>query len=85
MGIKGLHPHGGPPSPPPLPPPLPFLSLPPALAMGITTLIRGRETSPLFWQDPATLGQAESTGPAPLALGLAVLALGLFLGFVIFI
>ena len=56
-----------------------------ALAMGITTLIRGRETSPLFWQDPATLGQAESTGPAPLALGLAVLALGLFLGFVIFI
>ncbi|MBC8244370.1 MAG: hypothetical protein H8E20_08260 [Verrucomicrobia bacterium] len=54
-------------------------------AMGITTLIRGRETSPLFWQDPATLGQAEPTGPAPLALGLAVLAIGLFLGFVIFI
>jgi len=56
-----------------------------ALAIGVTTLIRGRETSPLFWQDAAALGQAESTGPAPLALGLAVLALGLFLGFVIFI
>lgn len=56
-----------------------------ALAMGITTLIRGRETSPLFWQSPDALGQAEDTGTLPLALGLAVLALGLFLGFVIFI
>ena len=55
------------------------------LAMGITTLIRGRETSPLFWQSPDALGQAEDTGTLPLALGLAVLALGLFLGFVIFI
>ena len=56
-----------------------------ALAMGITTLIRGRETSSLFWQSPDALGQAEDTGTLPLALGLAVLALGLFLGFVIFI
>ena len=56
-----------------------------ALAMGITTLILGRETSPLFWQSPDALGQAEDTGTLPLALGLAVLALGLFLGFVIFI
>ena len=55
------------------------------LAMGITTLIRGRETSPLFWQNPDALGQAEDTGTLPLALGLAVLAFGLFLGFVIFI
>ena len=55
------------------------------LAMGITTLIRGHETSPLFWQSPDALGQAEDTGTLPLALGLAVLALGLFLGFVIFI
>ena len=54
-------------------------------AMGITTLIRGRETSPLFWQDPAALAQAENTGILPLALGLAVLVLGLFLGFFIFI
>lgn len=56
-----------------------------ALLMGITTLIRGRETSPLFWQSPDALGQAEDTGTLPLALGLAVLAFGLFLGFVIFI
>ena len=56
-----------------------------ALAMGITTLIHGRETSPLFWQSPDALSQAEDTGTLPLALGLAVLALGLFLGFVIFI
>jgi SSS family solute:Na+ symporter len=56
-----------------------------ALTMGITTLLRGRENSPLFWQDPATLGQTENTSILPLALGLAVLALGLFLGFVIFI
>jgi len=55
------------------------------LAMGINTLIRGRENSPLFWQSPDALGQAEDTGKLPLALGLAVLALGLFLGFVIFI
>ena len=55
------------------------------LAMGINTLIRGRENSPLFWQSPDALGQAEDTGTLPLALGLAVLALGLFLGFVIFI
>ena len=56
-----------------------------ALAMVITTVIRGRETSPLFWQNPDALGQAEDTGTLPLALGLAVLTLGLFLGFVIFI
>ena len=56
-----------------------------ALAMGITTLIHGRETSPLFWQSPDALSQAEDTGTLPLALGLAVLALGMFLGFVIFI
>lgn len=55
------------------------------LAMLVTTMIRGRETSPLFWQDQAALGQAESTSFLPLTLGLAVLALGLFLGFVIFI
>ena len=55
-----------------------------ALAMGITTLIRGRESGPLFWQSPDALGQAEDTGTLPLALGLAVLAFGLFLGFVIF-
>ena len=55
------------------------------LAMGMTTLIRDRETSPLFWQSPDALGQAEDSGTLPLALGLAVLALGLFLGFVIFI
>jgi len=48
-------------------------------------MIRGRETSPLFWQDQAALGQAETTSFLPLTLGLAVLALGLFLGFVIFI
>ena len=69
--------------------------LPPALMDGnatgpltflITALaIRGRETSPLFWQSPDALGQAEDTGTLPLALGLAVLAFGLFLGFVIFI
>ena len=63
--------------------PLTFLIT--ALAMGITTLIRCRETSPLFWQSPDALGQAEDTGTLPLALGLAVLAFGLFLGFVIFI
>ncbi len=63
--------------------PVTFLAT--ALAMMITTVIRGRETSPLFWQSPDALGQAEDTGTLPLALGLAVLALGLFLGFVIFI
>ena len=52
-----------------------------ALAMLAATLILGRETSPLFWQDQAALGQAEETGFAPLALGLIVLAFGLFLGF----
>ena len=56
-----------------------------ALAMGTTTLIRGRETSPLFWQSPDTLGQSENTGTLPLALGLTVLAHGLILGFVILI
>ena len=56
-----------------------------ALAMLAATVIRGRETSPLFWQDQAALDQAESTSFLPLTLGLAVLALGLFLGFVIFI
>ena len=52
-----------------------------ALAMLATTLIRGRETSPLFWQNQAVHGQGEQPGFAPLALGLAVLAFGLFLGF----
>ena len=52
-----------------------------ALAMLAATLILGRETSPLFWQNQAALGQAEQTGFAPLALGLVVLAFGLFLGF----
>ncbi len=52
-----------------------------ALAMLAATMIRGRETSPLFWQNQAALGQAEQTGFAPLALGLVVLAFGLFLGF----
>ena len=56
-----------------------------SLAMLTTTLIRGRETSPLFWQDQSALGQVESTSFLPLALGLSVLALGLFLGFVILI
>jgi len=56
-----------------------------ALAMLAATVIRGRETSPLFWQDQAALDQAESTSFLPITLGLAVLALGLFLGFVIFI
>jgi len=51
------------------------------LAMVATTLIRGQETSPLFWQNQAALDQAEQTGFAPLALGLGVLAFGLFLGF----
>ena len=63
--------------------PLAFLIT--GLAMIATTLIRGRETSPLFWQNTAALGQTEATGSAPLALGLAVLALGLFLAFIIFI
>ena len=52
-----------------------------ALAMLAATLILGRETSPLFWQDQAALDQAEQTGFTPLALGLVVLAFGLFLGF----
>tara|TARA_Y100000588_G_scaffold386185_1_gene481192 strand:- start:54 stop:1463 length:1410 start_codon:yes stop_codon:yes gene_type:complete len=56
-----------------------------ALAMGIITLIKGREPSPLFWQNKTSIEKAESTGLLPLILGLAVLALGLFLGFVIFI
>ena len=56
-----------------------------ALAMGIITLIKGREPSPLFWQNKTSIEKAESTGQLPLILGLAVLALGLFLGFVIFI
>jgi len=56
-----------------------------ALAMGITTLIYGRESNPLFWQDAVSNAKAESTGLMPLMLGLAVMALGLFLGFVIFI
>ncbi|MBL59863.1 MAG: hypothetical protein CMO75_09370 [Verrucomicrobiales bacterium] len=56
-----------------------------ALAMVITTLVRGLEASPLFWQSPDALDQAEITGSLPLTLGLTVLALGIFLGFVIFI
>lgn len=52
-----------------------------ALAMLATTLIRGRETSPLFRQNQAVHGQGEQPRFAPLALGLAVLAFGLFLGF----
>jgi SSS family solute:Na+ symporter len=56
-----------------------------ALAMVITTLVRGLEASPLFWQSPDALDQAEKTGSLPLTLGLTVLALGIFLGFVIFI
>jgi len=52
-----------------------------ALAMLAATLILGRETSPLFWQNQSALDQAEQTGFAPLTLGLVVLAFGLFLGF----
>ena len=56
-----------------------------ALAMCITTIICGRESSPLFWQDTDSIAKAESTGLMPLVLGLAVLGFGLFLGFVILI
>jgi len=56
-----------------------------ALGMGITTMICGRESSPLFWQNTASIAKTESTSLMPLVLGLAVLGFGLFLGFVILI
>ena len=53
--------------------------------MGITNTHSQSRGQSVDWKGTGPLGQAEKTGTLPLALGLAGLSLGLFLGFVIFI